>query len=74
MRETSDSLYHRTSNGGYNLLPAKDHAGSMAAQVPSLPGYIDVIVHGNSTEIGTRSGPAVNGLYAANAGLRPLIL
>lgn len=50
----------RTSNGGYNLLPADDHAGSMAAQVPSLPGYIDVIVHGNSTEVGTRSGPAVN--------------
>ena len=27
-----------------------------------LPRYIDVIVHGNSTEVGTRSGPAVNAI------------
>jgi hypothetical protein len=56
----SGLVVSRTNNGGYNLLPDTDSAGKLASRVAGLPGYTDVVVHGNATEFGTHDGPGVS--------------
>lgn len=48
-----------TNNGGINLLPPTDDAGQMASEVEALPGFTDVVIHGNPYDFGTRDGPSL---------------
>jgi hypothetical protein len=47
------------SNGGFNLLPESDEAGRKASELPALPGFVDVIIHGTKpgAEFCANGGP-----------------
>jgi hypothetical protein len=46
-----------TESGGYNFLAHTDAAGTLGSQVGAVPGYKDVVIHGNASSLGSHDGP-----------------